>query len=209
MNRKYSFNKLFIQYLVRNINSKFDSKIEGKPIQIYVIFKPWVKACKKRKRERYLRTWGLQGTFLTYWVPIYHILGSFMWEKKSQITPKLPSFKIFDSFNFYWQNNDSKKIHSKKCLIIHSTEIFIQIKNWLFIQKNIHSKKNLIIHSMKIFIFWKSAVSLTPTTAQLYTVHCSVFPLDRARWDISHNFATVLPFNFCPTSLGRGGNLEN
>ena len=128
-----------------------------------MIFKPWVKACKKRKRERYLRTWGLQGTFLTYWVPIYHILGSFMWEKKSQITPKLPSFKIFDSFNFYWQNNDSKKIHSKKCLIIHSTEIFIQIKNWLFIQKNIHSKKNLIIHSMKIFIFWKSAVSLTPT----------------------------------------------
>ena len=138
MNRKYSFNKLFIQYLVGNINSKFYSKIEEKPIQIYVIFKPWVKACKKRKRERYLRTWGLQGTFLTYWVPIYHILGSFMWEKKSQITPKLPSFKIFDSFNFYWQNKDSKKIHSKKYLIIHSTEIFIQIKNWLFIQKNIH-----------------------------------------------------------------------
>ena len=81
LNRKYSFNKLFIQYLVGNINSKFDWKIEGKPIQIYVIFKPWVKACKKRKRERYLRTWGLQGTFLTYWVPIYHILRSFMWEK--------------------------------------------------------------------------------------------------------------------------------
>ena len=99
-----------------------------------MIFKPWVKACKKRKRESYLRTWGLQGTFLTYWVPIYHILGSFMWEKKSQITPKLPSFKIFDSFNFYWQKNDSKKIHSKKYLIIHSTEIFIQIKNWWFIQ---------------------------------------------------------------------------
>ena len=82
LNRKYSFNKLFIQYLVGNINSKFYSKIEENPIQIYVIFKPWVKACKKRKRERYLRTWGLQGTFLTYWVPIYHILGSFMWERK-------------------------------------------------------------------------------------------------------------------------------
>ena len=167
MNRKYSFNKLFIQYLVGNINSKFYSKIEEKPIQIYVIFKPWVKACKKRKRESYLRTWGLQGTFLTYWVPIYHILGSFMWEKRSQITPKLPSFKIFDSFNFYWPNNDSKKIHSKKYLIIHSTEIFIQIKNWLFIQKNIHSKKIWLFIQSKYSFCWKSAVSLTPTGARL------------------------------------------
>ena len=70
-----------------------------------------------------------------------------------QITPKLLTLvKIFDSlnhsFNFYWQNNDSKNIHSKKNLIIHSSKIFIQKKknysfkkkfiqkkNWVFIQK--------------------------------------------------------------------------
>jgi len=64
-----------------------------------------------------------------------------------QITPKLLTLvKIFDSlnhsFNFYWQNNDSKNIHSKKNLIIHSSKIFIQKKKKLFIQKKIHSKKN-------------------------------------------------------------------
>ena len=99
-----------------------------------------------------------------------------------QITPKLLTLvKIFDSlnhsFNFYWQNNDSKNIHSKKNLIIHSSKIFIQKKKKLFIQKKIHSKKKaehsfkenihskvfLIIHSMKIFIFLKNAVSPTPT----------------------------------------------
>ena len=79
-----------------------------------------------------------------------------------QITPKLLTLvKIFDSlnhsFNFYWQNNDSKNIHSKKNLIIHSSKIFIQKKKKLFIQKKIHSKKKLSIHSKKIFIqkfFW-------------------------------------------------------
>ena len=97
-----------------------------------------------------------------------------------QITPKLLTLvKIFDSlnhsFNFYWQNNDSKNIHSKKNLIIHSSKIFIQKKkNYSFkkkfIQKkaehsfkeNIHSKVFLIIHSLKIFIFLKNAVSATP-----------------------------------------------
>jgi len=74
-----------------------------------------------------------------------------------QITPKLLTLvKIFDSlnhsFNFYWQNNDSKNIHSKKNLIIHSSKIFIQKKKKLFIQKKIHSKKKLSIHSKKIFI---------------------------------------------------------
>ena len=97
-----------------------------------------------------------------------------------QITPKLLTLvKIFDSlnhsFNFYWQNNDSKNIHSKKNLIIHSSKIFIQKKkNYSFkknsfkkkteysFKKNIHSKVFLIIHSMKIFIFLKNAVSPTP-----------------------------------------------
>ena len=90
-----------------------------------------------------------------------------------QITPKLLTLvKIFDSlnhsFNFYWQNNDSKNIHSKKNLIIHSSKIFIQKKKNIHskknsfkkkaehsFKKNIHSKVFLIIHSMKIFIFLK------------------------------------------------------
>ena len=98
-----------------------------------------------------------------------------------QITPKLLTLvKIFDSlnhsFNFYWQNNDSKNIHSKKNLIIHSSKIFIQKKKIIHSKKNsfkkkaehsfkenIHSKVFLIIHSMKIFIFLKNAVSPTPT----------------------------------------------
>ena len=98
-----------------------------------------------------------------------------------QITPKLLTLvKIFDSlnhsFNFYWQNNDSKNIHSKKNLIIHSSKIFIQKKKIIHskknsfkkkaehsFKKNIHSKVFLIIHSMKIFIFLKNAVSATPS----------------------------------------------
>ena len=101
-----------------------------------------------------------------------------------QITPKLLTLvKIFDSlnhsFNFYWQNNDSKNIHSKKNLIIHQfihqKYSFQKKKNYSFkknsfkkkaehsFKKNIHSKVFLIIHSMKIFIFLKNAVSATPT----------------------------------------------
>ena len=63
-----------------------------------------------------------------------------------QITPKLLTLvKIFDSlnhsFNFYWQNNDSKNIHSKKNLIIHSSKIFIQKKkNYSFKKKFIQKK---------------------------------------------------------------------
>ena len=50
LNRRYSFNELFIQYSVRNIDSKFYSKNWIKTIQIYVI-KPtqW----KPAKRERF------------------------------------------------------------------------------------------------------------------------------------------------------------
>ena len=97
-----------------------------------------------------------------------------------QITPKLLTLvKIFDSlnhsFNFYWQNNDSKNIHSKKTwLFIHQKysfkkknysfkKKFIQKKTEYSFKKNIHSKVFLIIHSMKIFIFLKNAVSPTPT----------------------------------------------
>ena len=70
-----------------------------------------------------------------------------------QITPKLLTLvKIFDSlnhsFNFYWQNNDSKNIHSKKNLIIHSSKIFIQKKKIIHSKKN-SFKKKLSIHSKK------------------------------------------------------------
>ena len=93
-----------------------------------------------QKEKDSQKLWGpgdLKGPFLSIVTPI---------EEKMQITPKLLTLvKIFDSlnhsFNFYWQNNDSKNIHSKKNLIIHSSKIFIKKKK-LFIQKKIHSKKS-------------------------------------------------------------------
>ena len=98
--------------------------------------------------------WGpgdLKGPFLSIVTPIEE-------KSYSQITYACQDFDSLNhSFNFYWQNNDSKNIHSKKNLIIHSSKIFIQKKTKLFIKKKIHSKKKLSIHSKKIFIqkfFW-------------------------------------------------------
>ena len=123
--QKYRFNELFIQYSVRNIDSKFYSKNWIKTIQIYIVALGPYFGCQG----------SLLGLYFTYFTEVgslflsSQVLGTEVCEdlgterdlfsallpqlkKKMQITPKLLTLvKIFDSlnhsFNFYWQNNDS------------------------------------------------------------------------------------------------------
>ena len=93
LNRRYSFNELFIQYSVRNIDSKFYSKNWIKTIQIYVI-KPtqW----KPAKRERFPKMWGpgdLKGPFLSIVTPIEEKNANY-----SQITYACQDFWFIKSF---------------------------------------------------------------------------------------------------------------
>jgi len=91
--QKYRFNELFIQYSVRNIDSKFYSKNWIKTIQIYVI-KPtqW----KPAKRERFPKMWGpgdLKGPFLSIVTPIEEKNANY-----SQITYACQDFWFIKSF---------------------------------------------------------------------------------------------------------------
>ena len=77
--QKYRFNELFIQYSVRNIDSKFYSKNWIKTIQIYVIKPTQWKPAKRERFPKIVRTWGLKGTFSQHCYP--------NWRKKCKLLP--------------------------------------------------------------------------------------------------------------------------